>query len=225
MAVPVRRVAKAVALILAAASPLLIHHIAFGAEPAWMAGALAALQIAVILTLVGGHWSVARGVSLGAAAVLIGAGALFAPALPARVLSVAVSGLCHATAYASLLAWFAGSLRPGREPVITGFARRVRRTMPDRVVRYTRRVTMAWCGFFALQLAMSALLLAFAPQAVWSMFVNLLNLPLIAAMMLGEFACRWVLFRNEPHTSLATTLRSLKSMRAPTARGVSGGPA
>ena len=39
--------------------------------------------------------------------------------------------------------------------VVTGFARQIRRTMPDKVVRYTRLVTIAWCVFFATQLAVS----------------------------------------------------------------------
>jgi uncharacterized membrane protein len=105
------------------------------------------------------------------------------------------------------------SLRRGREPAVTGFARRLRRTMPDKVVRYTRQVTIAWCVFFAAQLGASAALLLMAPPAVWSAFVNLLNLPLLAAMVLAEFGCRLILFRHEPHTSLVDTIAALRHVR------------
>jgi uncharacterized membrane protein len=127
------------------------------------------------------------------------------------------AGLCHAAAYALLLVWFAASLRPGREPVVTGFARRIRQTMPDSVVRYTRLVTLAWCAFFALQLGVSLGLLLAAPEA-WASFVNLWNLPLVAAMMLVEFVCRSYLFRREPPTGLMATLAGLRRIAGPPGR-------
>ena len=85
--------------------------------------------------------------------------------------------------------------------------------MPDKVVRYTRKVTIAWCVFFAAQLVVSLALLLLAPATIWSGFINLLNLPLIAAMVLAEFACRLVVFRHEPHTSLIDTLSAVRRAR------------
>ena len=49
--------------------------------------------------------------------------------------------------------------------------------MPDKVVRYTRQVTVAWCVFFATQLVVSAALLLAAPAGTWSAFVSLLSRP------------------------------------------------
>ncbi len=85
--------------------------------------------------------------------------------------------------------------------------------MPDKVVRYTRQVTIAWCAFFAAQIVLSAVLLLVAPAAVWFAFVNLLNMPLVAAMILAEFGCRRILFRHEPRTSLSETLSAMRHAR------------
>jgi len=182
--------------------------------PPWATDILAAAQIAgVALALLRGK----RGLKLAVAAGVFCLGAALLLAMPGQAMGLAVGGLLHALAYAWLLAWFATSLRRGREPVVTGFARRMRPTMPFKVVLYTRRVTLAWCGFFAAQMAISAVLLMAAPEAVWSAFVNLANLPLIAAMTLGEYGCRRVLFRHEQRTSLAATLMALRQFRS--ARG------
>lgn len=139
--------------------------------------------------------------------------AMFMLDLNARSVGLAVAGGCHAVAYLSLLTWFAASLRRNREPVVTGLARRVRNTMPDKVVHYTRHVTLAWCIFFAAQLLLSVGLLLLAPQAIWSAFVNVLNLPLLVAMFLAEFGCRMVLFRHEPRTGLIETLSAMRRGR------------
>jgi uncharacterized membrane protein len=96
----------------------------------------------------------------------------------------------HAIAYISVLTVFATSLAPGRKPIVTIFAEKSRGELPPSVARYTRRVTWAWCAFCAAQLLGSLLLLSFAPASVWSMFVNVLNAPLLVAMFCGEFAWR-----------------------------------
>ncbi len=102
----------------------------------------------------------------------------------------ASSAIPHAIAYISVLTVFATSLAPGRKPIVTIFAERSRGELPPAVLRYTRRVTWAWCVFCAGQLLGSLLLLLFAPAQVWSTFVNVLNFPLLVAMFCGEFAWR-----------------------------------
>jgi uncharacterized membrane protein len=103
---------------------------------------------------------------------------------------VASSAIPHAIAYLSVLTAFGASLMPGRKPIVTIFAERSRGELPPPLVLYTRRVTWAWCLFCAGQLLGSLLLLLFAPVSVWSIFVNLFNLPLLVAMFCGEFAWR-----------------------------------
>jgi|SRR6516162_5830855 len=115
---------------------------------------------------------------------------------------IAASGLPHALIYAALLALFARTLRPGRDPLVTALSRRMYAVVPEEMAIYTRRVTWVWCTFFAAQLATSLALLLFAPLVVWSFFVNVLNLPLLALMFIGEHTCRPFLLRNAPRHSL-----------------------
>jgi uncharacterized membrane protein len=89
---------------------------------------------------------------------------------------------------------FGHTLRRGREALITRVARQVHGSLPDDVAAYTRRVTWAWCIFFTCVVTVSALLFLVAPLPVWSLFANLLNLPLVASMFLSEYA--WRLWRH-----------------------------
>ena len=120
----------------------------------------------------------------------------------------AAYGVPHATAYSLLLWYFGRSLRSGREPVITRLARRIRGTLSPERERYTRRLTVAWCVFFAAQLACSAALLAFAPLETWSFFVNVLNVPLVAAMFAGDYTYRLFRLRDEQAASITRIWRA-----------------
>jgi uncharacterized membrane protein len=204
-------------IVLVGAMPFLLHRLTLGATPGWLVGTVAATQVTAILWLVLAPWASRTRILLTVAAFTIMIAALWLLNLPPRRVGLAAAGFSHAAAYLGLLAWFALSLRPGREPAITSLARRVRPTMPDKVVRYTRAVTVAWCAFCAAQLAASAGLLLAAPEAVWSAFVNLANVPLIAAMALAEFGFRRVYFRHESRTGLLDTIRAMRH-----GRGMSG---
>lgn len=120
---------------------------------------------------------------------------------------LAASAISHAAIYVGLLVLFGRTLLAGREPLITWIARRIRGSLTDEMLVYTRRVTVAWCLFFAGQLAMSALLFCVAPPAVWSFFINVLDLPLVAAMFLTEYAYRLRKFWNHSHGSIADVVR------------------
>lgn len=120
---------------------------------------------------------------------------------------LAASAISHAAIYVGLLALFGRTLLAGREPLITWIARRIRGSLTDEMLVYTRRITIAWCLFFAGQLAMSALLFALAPPTVWSFFINVLDLPLVAAMFLTEYAYRLRKFWNYSHGSIADVVR------------------
>jgi len=114
----------------------------------------------------------------------------------------AVSGISHAAAYLFLLWYFGRTLARGREPIITRFARSVHGTLQPGMELFTRKLTIAWCVFFAAQLIASALLFALASLGAWSLFVNLLNLPLLALMFAGQFVYRMVRHPGYPRASI-----------------------
>jgi uncharacterized membrane protein len=127
---------------------------------------------------------------------------------------VASSAIPHAVAYLSLLTVFATSLMPGRKPIITVLAEASRGALLPAVAIYTRRVTWAWCLFCAGQLAGSLLLWLFASVTVWSAFVNLCNLPLLAAMFAGEFAWRTWRHGSWPQERLTDGFRLARQVRS-----------
>lgn len=114
----------------------------------------------------------------------------------------AVSGISHATAYLFLLWYFGRTLARGREPIITRFARSVHGPLQPGMELFTRKLTIAWCVFFAAQLIASALLFALASLNTWSLFINVLNLPLLALMFAGQFVYRMVRHPEYPRASL-----------------------
>jgi uncharacterized membrane protein len=128
---------------------------------------------------------------------------------------VTASALTHWTIYTMLLLTFVPTLGPGREPLISGMARRLRGLLSDEMVIYTRRVTLAWSVFFLAQLVTSVTLFIFAPLVVWSFFVNILDLPLVAAMFGAEYAVRLRYLRNPPRHSMAAILNMIADVRKP----------
>jgi uncharacterized membrane protein len=124
---------------------------------------------------------------------------------------VAFNGVSHAAAYLFLLWYFGRTLAGDAEPRITRFARRVHGSLPPAIEAYTRGLTAAWCVFFAAQLLVSALLYLFAPLAAWSTFVNLLNLPLLLLMFLGESAYRALRHPEHPRVSIEQAIRAFIS--------------
>lgn len=122
---------------------------------------------------------------------------------------IAASGLPHALIYFALLLMFGATLRPGHDPLITALSRRMYGDISDDMSRYTRRVTWAWCFFFVAQLLTSLALFLLAPLAVWSFFVNVLNVPLLALMFAAEQFCRPFLLRDAPRHSFADVRRMI----------------
>ena len=124
----------------------------------------------------------------------------------------AVSGLSHALAYLFMLWYFGRTLLGGREALITRLARRVHGTLAPGKAEFTRRVTIAWCVFFAGQVLVSAALYALAPLEAWSMFVNVLSFPLVILMFIAGHFYRAVRFPGERNVSAARVLRAFSEM-------------
>lgn len=117
----------------------------------------------------------------------------------------------YLTVYCFLLWLFGRTLRPGRQPLVTRLATHVHGELPAEIARYTRQVTWAWCVFFAAMALTSMLLFLFEPLSIWSVFNNLLNLPLVVAMYLGEYAWRLRRFPTFSHASIATVFRAFRN--------------
>jgi len=126
---------------------------------------------------------------------------------------VTASAITHWGIYTSLLITFALTLRPGHEALITAMARKMHGNIhggiEEELAQYTRRVTIAWCGFFALQLATSITLFWVAPLVIWSFFVNILDIPLVATMFLAEYCVRLRVLRNPPRHSFSVILKMI----------------
>ncbi len=108
----------------------------------------------------------------------------------------------------TLLQVFGHSLLPGNEPLISRFARRVDGIDDSRTLDYTRGLTWFWTLALAAILIESVLLALFAPLEIWSLFTNLLNYVIIAALFVLEYFFRLLYFRRPP--SLRSILNAVK---------------
>jgi uncharacterized membrane protein len=94
---------------------------------------------------------------------------------------------------AALLAVFAVSLR-FPPPIIERLARLREPHLDARGIRYTRRVTQVWCGFFAANAAIAAFTAfraaARGDRALWAFYNGFLAYALMGALFLVEWLVR-----------------------------------
>jgi uncharacterized membrane protein len=117
--------------------------------------------------------------------------------------SAIIFGLPHLVTNLFLMWLFARTLKDGREPLITSIARRVHGSLKPEIEIYTRRVTYAWSLFFLLQVAVSLGLYIFASLQAWSMYINILNVPLIILMFVCEYSYRILRYRGHQSSILS----------------------
>src|SRR5271169_2840074 len=114
-----------------------------------------------------------------------------------------IFGLPHLVTNLFLMWFFARTLKIGREPLITSISRRIHGSLTPEIEIYTRRVTIVWSLFFVLQVVASLVLYIFASLEAWSMFINILNAPLIILVFLCEYSYRIWRFRNHKSSILS----------------------
>ncbi len=102
---------------------------------------------------------------------------------------------------------FGSSLRTGRVPLCARIAIITHGPLAPRLERYTRQVTLAWTIFFAGNAGMSVLLFAYASFVHWSVFANLLAIPLVALMFAIEYAVRLRLLPDIKHVPILVGIR------------------
>lgn len=121
----------------------------------------------------------------------------------------------HVSVNAVLGMIFGRSLLRRHEPLVTALARLVHEEMTPELLGYTRRVTAAWTAFFLAMAALSILLFAFAAIEVWSVFANLLAMPLVAVMFIVENEVRKRVLPPRDQVGILAAVRAFRaSMRS-----------
>lgn len=129
----------------------------------------------------------ARRLAICLAALLLVLGGLGHAELGMRAYPVAVNGI--------MLVTFLSSLWQGM-PIIERLARLRDPDLSPAGIRYTRRVTWAWCGFFTFNGAIACWTALYADLAVWSLYNGVISYLLIALMFAGEWLLRYRLRRS-----------------------------
>jgi len=115
----------------------------------------------------------------------------------------------HVTLNLVLALVFGRTLRAGREPLVTRFARVIHEGgIPSEVERYTRRVTLAWTVFFLLVAGTSAALYAGHWLVAWSLLANVGSPVLVALMFAIEHAVRRRALPHWQHVGLVAGIRA-----------------
>jgi uncharacterized membrane protein len=65
-------------------------------------------------------------------------------------------------------------------------------------VRYTRRVTIAWCGFFVVNGATAAYTALYASRELWTVYNGFIAYCLMGVMFVGEWLVRRYVLSEEP---------------------------
>jgi uncharacterized membrane protein len=200
------------------------------------------LGVAGIAYLLGSHWLMTHAPdSAWAALVVVGPMLALAawlawqrrqrgPALLAALATAALAlqawrggGLAPGSIYVAqhvaihvLLAFVFGlSLQGGREALVTALARRVHGRLTPAMAAYSRRVTLAWTVYFLAMAALSVLLYALAPFALWATFANLATPLAMLAMFVGEYLLRYRLHPEFERATLGQALRAYADRGAP----------
>lgn len=205
----VRRIARGLGIaVLAMTYPLLAHYTNGSAQHGNL-GALVAIAPVVLTALVLAWRASRRRLMLGM--VLLLCSALWAvwPALEHHY--GVVYWLQNAGVLLVLCIIFGRTLLAGQKPLCTRFAEVVHPPLTPRHVIYARQVTVAWTLFFAVMVLISTLLFFLAPLATWSVFANLMTLPLVALMFIAEYLVRRRVLPNLPNSNILDAVRAFRN--------------
>ncbi len=132
--------------------------------------------------------------------------------LPAESIYVAD----HVAVNVLLAVVFGVTLQPGRESLITTLARRVHGgSLTAAMVRYSRKVTVAWTVCFASMAALSMAVFAVAPFPTWAAFAALATPLAMLGLFIGEFVLRYRLHPEFERATLAQAVRAYASRGGP----------
>ena len=205
-----RRILRTAAIASAlVAYPILAYFLAAAPPPAGLGAVAFAVAPLVIVIAIVGWRSAYRMPTLALGAAACAALWVYAEAIGQHLgLVYFIQNICT---NAALGVVFGRSLTRSREPLCSRFAAMVRGPLQPGVARYMRQVTVAWTMFFGSMIVVSALLFFFATIQIWSVFANLLTMPLVAAMFVAEYAVRKLVLPDLPRTRLLDSLRAYKN--------------
>ncbi|MBB3295066.1 hypothetical protein FUT87_11285 [Mitsuaria sp. TWR114] len=169
----------ALVVALTAAYPLLVFAGLGHVEPRTMA--LLLLVLGLLRMTVGGQGRAQVRWVVVAALLLAGLTVLVNRSLPLKLYPVLVN--------AAMFAVFALSLWRG-PTVIERLARLTDPELPPEAIRYTRRVTQVWCGFFVLNGLIALGTALWASERVWALYSGLIAYLLMGLLMGGEWLLR-----------------------------------
>nr|WP_318383442.1 hypothetical protein [uncultured Enterobacter sp.] len=95
-----------------------------------------------------------------------------------------------------MLSVFAGSLWT-RMPLVERLARLREPELPERAVRYTRRVTQIWCGFFIFNGTIALFTAIKGDMQWWTAWNGMIAYLLMGALMAGEWLVRCRVIKRE----------------------------
>lgn len=117
--------------------------------------------------------------------------------------------LMHESLQVILLITFARTLMPGQVPLCTQFAKMVHDgPLSPKHARYAGKVTAAWALFFTSILLISNWLFFCHPVGMWSIFVNIAYLPLVALMFIVEYMVRKRVLPKEAQANIMEAIHA-----------------
>lgn len=177
MAVAIRKPALLIVGALTVAYPLLVWFGMGKVSPAWLALLLVALAGLRALATRQPIWLVAA-----CGGLLLAAAAAFGNSvLPLKFYPVLVNAV--------LLAVFSISLLHPPS-AIERLARLREPDLPEAGVRYTRRVTQVWCGFFIVNGGIALATVLWGSDAAWALYNGLIAYLLMGLLFAGEWLLR-----------------------------------
>ncbi|UAA05038.1 hypothetical protein KZ661_01390 [Klebsiella quasipneumoniae] len=97
-----------------------------------------------------------------------------------------------------MLTVFGGSLW-STMPIIERLARLREPDLPERAVRYTRRVTQIWCAFFIINGGIALFTALYGDLSLWTAWNGMISYLLMGTLMAGEWLVRQrVIKRDKP---------------------------
>lgn len=95
-----------------------------------------------------------------------------------------------------MLSVFAGSLFT-RMPLVERLARLREPDLPERAVRYTRRVTQVWCAFFIVNGTIALITALHGDMRLWTAWNGMIAYLLMGTLMAGEWLVRCRVIKRE----------------------------